>query len=168
MSATVSTLAYLAASVLFILALRGLSHPETSRQGNLYGMVGMAIAIVATLLRPGMDAGGIVLILVALAIGGAVGAFIATRILMTALPQLVAAFHSLVGMAAVFVAAIRPAGGVIARGLSGGASCVPRLSRRGVSACRTRGPRRPLGGAALGAGRCRAPAPSAPARRRPR
>jgi H+-translocating NAD(P) transhydrogenase subunit beta len=105
MSATVSTLAYLVASVLFILALRGLSHPETSRQGNLYGMVGMAIAIVATLFRPGMEPGGTGLILVALAIGGAVGAYIATRIQMTALPQLVAAFHSLVGMAAVFVAA---------------------------------------------------------------
>ena len=105
MSATVSTLAYLVASVLFILALRGLSHPETSRQGNLYGMIGMGIAIVATLLRPGMWGGGIGLILVALAIGGSIGAFIATRIQMTALPQLVAAFHSLVGMAAVFVAA---------------------------------------------------------------
>ncbi len=105
MAATLTTLAYLAAAVLFILALRGLSHPETSRRGNLYGMVGMAIAVVATLLRPGMGGGGIALILVAIAIGGAVGAFIATRIQMTALPQLVAAFHSLVGMAAVLVAA---------------------------------------------------------------
>ena len=105
MGATLSTIAYLAAAVLFILALRGLSHPETSRQGNLYGMVGMAIAVVATLLRPGMDLGGVGLLLVALAIGGGVGAYIATRIQMTALPQLVAAFHSLVGMAAVFVAA---------------------------------------------------------------
>ena len=105
MSATFSTIAYLVAAVLFILALRGLSHPETSRQGNLYGMVGMAIAIVATLLRPGIDFGGVGLLLLALAIGGGVGAYIATRIQMTALPQLVAAFHSLVGMAAVFVAA---------------------------------------------------------------
>jgi H+-translocating NAD(P) transhydrogenase subunit beta len=105
MVATLSTLAYLVAAVLFILALRGLSHPETSRQGNIYGMVGMAIAIVATLLRPGMAGSGIVMILVALAIGGGIGAYIATRIQMTALPQLVAAFHSLVGMAAVFVAA---------------------------------------------------------------
>jgi H+-translocating NAD(P) transhydrogenase subunit beta len=104
-SATFSTLAYLVAAVLFILALRGLSHPETSRQGNLYGMVGMAIAILATLLRPGMSFGGIGLIAVALAIGGGIGGYIATRIQMTALPQLVAAFHSLVGMAAVLVAA---------------------------------------------------------------
>ncbi|NOG73130.1 NAD(P)(+) transhydrogenase (Re/Si-specific) subunit beta [Roseicella sp. DB1501] len=105
MSATFSTLAYLVAAVLFILALRGLSHPETSRQGNLYGMVGMAIAILATLLRPGMSFGGVGLIVVALAIGGGIGGYIATRIQMTALPQLVAAFHSLVGMAAVLVAA---------------------------------------------------------------
>ena len=105
MGATFSTLAYLVAAVLFILALRGLSRPDSSRQGNLFGMVGMGIAVVATLLRPGMDLGGVGLILVALAIGGGVGAYIATRIEMTALPQLVAAFHSLVGMAAVFVAA---------------------------------------------------------------
>ena len=105
MAATLSTLAYLVASVLFILALRGLSHPETSRQGNLYGMIGMAIAIAATLLKPGMGAGGIVLVVAGLAIGGTIGTIVAQRIQMTALPQLVAAFHSLVGMAAVFVAA---------------------------------------------------------------
>ncbi|WP_114374698.1 NAD(P)(+) transhydrogenase (Re/Si-specific) subunit beta [Elioraea thermophila] len=103
MGATLTTLAYLVASVCFILALRGLSHPETSRQGNLFGMAGMAIAIIATLLRPGM--GGYLWILLAIAIGGTIGAVIAQRIQMTALPQLVAAFHSLVGMAAVFVAA---------------------------------------------------------------
>ncbi|MBL6080865.1 NAD(P)(+) transhydrogenase (Re/Si-specific) subunit beta [Belnapia sp. T18] len=105
MAATLSTLAYLVAAVLFILALRGLSHPTTSRRGNLYGMVGMGIAIVATLLRPGMGGGGIGLIILALAIGGGAGAYIASRIQMTALPQLVAAFHSLVGLSAVFVAA---------------------------------------------------------------
>ncbi|WP_043364422.1 NAD(P)(+) transhydrogenase (Re/Si-specific) subunit beta [Belnapia sp. F-4-1] len=105
MAATLSTLAYLVAAVLFILALRGLSHPTTSRQGNLYGMVGMGIAIVATLLRPGMGGGGVGLIILALAIGGGAGAYIASRIQMTALPQLVAAFHSLVGLSAVFVAA---------------------------------------------------------------
>ncbi len=105
MPASVLTLAYLVAAILFILALRGLSHPETSRRGNLYGMVGMAIAILATLGRPGMSAGGVGLLILALIIGGAIGTFIALRIRMTALPQLVAAFHSLVGMAAVFVAA---------------------------------------------------------------
>ncbi|MBB5694803.1 NAD(P)(+) transhydrogenase (Re/Si-specific) subunit beta [Muricoccus pecuniae] len=105
MSHTLSTLAYLVASVLFILALRGLSHPSTSRRGNLMGMVGMGIAILATLATPGMRPGGIALIIAGLAIGGGIGAVIANRIQMTALPQLVAAFHSLVGMAAVFVAA---------------------------------------------------------------
>ncbi|MGG5809943.1 NAD(P)(+) transhydrogenase (Re/Si-specific) subunit beta [Falsiroseomonas sp. CW058] len=105
MATTLSTLAYLVASVLFILALRGLSHPETSRKGNLFGMVGMGIAVAATLLKPGMGAGGIVLVVAGLAIGGTIGTVVAQRIQMTALPQLVAAFHSLVGMAAVFVAA---------------------------------------------------------------
>ena len=105
MGATVSTLAYLVSSVLFIMALRGLSRPDTSRQGNLYGMIGMGIAIFATLLRPGMGGGGIAIVLAGLAIGGTIGTVVAGRIQMTALPQLVAAFHSLVGMAAVFVAA---------------------------------------------------------------
>lgn len=105
MAQTFSTLAYLVASVLFILALRGLSHPTTSRRGNLFGMVGMAIAILATLLRPGMEFSGIVIVLVGLVIGGGIGTVLARRIDMTALPQLVAAFHSLVGLAAVFVAA---------------------------------------------------------------
>ena len=103
--ATISSLAYLVASVLFILALRGLSHPTTSRQGNLFGMIGMGIAIVATMLSSHMDFGGFALIIAGLAIGGSVGAYLASRIQMTSLPQLVAAFHSLVGMAAVFVAA---------------------------------------------------------------
>ncbi|EHL96581.1 NAD(P) transhydrogenase subunit beta [Acetobacteraceae bacterium AT-5844] len=105
MAQSLTTLAYLVASVLFILALRGLSHPTTSRRGNLYGMIGMGIAIVATLLRPGMEVSGIVIVLVGLAIGGTIGTILASRIQMTALPQLVAAFHSLVGLAAVFVAA---------------------------------------------------------------
>jgi NAD(P) transhydrogenase subunit beta len=105
MSASLTSAIYLVASVLFILALRGLSHPETSRRGNQMGMVGMAIAIGATLLQHGMTASGFGLILLALAIGGGIGTLLALRIQMTALPQLVAAFHSLVGLAAVFVAA---------------------------------------------------------------
>ncbi|WP_043829263.1 NAD(P)(+) transhydrogenase (Re/Si-specific) subunit beta [Muricoccus aerilatus] len=105
MAHTLSTLAYLVASVLFILALKGLSHPSTSRRGNIMGMVGMGIAIVATLAQPGMRVGGIGLIIAGLAIGGGIGAVVANRIQMTSLPQLVAAFHSLVGLAAVFVAA---------------------------------------------------------------
>ncbi|HXV24599.1 MAG TPA: NAD(P)(+) transhydrogenase (Re/Si-specific) subunit beta [Alphaproteobacteria bacterium] len=100
---TLTALAYLVAAVCFIMALRGLSSPESSRAGNLYGMVGMAIAIVTTLLLPEVESYW--LILLGIVIGGAIGTAIALRIQMTALPQLVAAFHSLVGMAAVFVAA---------------------------------------------------------------
>jgi len=97
---------YLAAGVLFILALRGLSNPETSRQGNLFGMVGMAIAIVTTLAaHPPAGAGAWGLVVLGLATGGSLGALIARRVPMTAMPELVAAFHSLVGMAAVLVAA---------------------------------------------------------------
>src|SRR5690606_9523846 len=91
--------------ILFILALRGLSHPTTSRQGNLFGMVGMAIAIVTTLALATPSAGGLGLIVLGLAIGGGIGAVVARRIAMTSMPQLVAAFHSLVGLAAVLVAA---------------------------------------------------------------
>jgi NAD(P) transhydrogenase subunit beta len=95
--------AYLAASVCFILALKGLSSPESSRAGNLSGVIGMVIAIGTTLLLPDVLSYGT--IFAGVVIGGAIGTFIALRIQMTALPQLVAAFHSLVGMAAVLVAA---------------------------------------------------------------
>jgi NAD(P) transhydrogenase subunit beta len=100
---TFAALAYLVAAVCFILALRGLSSPETARMGNIYGISGMVVAIVTTLLLPGVVSYW--LIILGLLIGGAVGAFIAQRIEMTALPQLVAGFHSLVGLAAVLVAA---------------------------------------------------------------
>ncbi len=105
MSTNLTSLLYLVAAILFILALRGLSSPVTSRRGNQFGMIGMAIAILATLGRQGMMAEGYVWILAGIVIGGAVGAYVARSIAMTALPQLVAAFHSLVGLAAVFVAA---------------------------------------------------------------
>ncbi|MBO0346952.1 NAD(P)(+) transhydrogenase (Re/Si-specific) subunit beta [Roseibium sp. CAU 1637] len=105
MSANVTALLYLASGVLFIMALRGLSSPETSRKGNLYGMVGMTIAVLTTLAAADLSFGAFVLILLGLGIGGGIGAVIAKRIPMTAMPQLVAAFHSLVGLAAVFVAA---------------------------------------------------------------
>jgi len=105
MSANIAALLYLVAAILFILALRGLSHPTTSRQGNLFGMAGMAIAILTTLAVAGPSSFvGWLLIVLGLGIGGAIGAVIANRISMTAMPQLVAAFHSLVGMAAVLVA----------------------------------------------------------------
>jgi NAD(P) transhydrogenase subunit beta len=106
MSASFTAFLYLVAGVLFILALRGLSHPETSRRGNRFGMAGMAIAVLTTLVgAPPADPLGWLLLVVALTAGGAVGATIARRIPMTAMPQLVAAFHSLVGLAAVLVAA---------------------------------------------------------------
>jgi NAD(P) transhydrogenase subunit beta len=106
MNANIAALLYLVSGVLFILALRGLSNPETSRQGNLFGMVGMAIAIVTTLAsHPPAGFGAWILVLLGLAAGGSVGAVIARRVPMTAMPELVAAFHSLVGMAAVLVAA---------------------------------------------------------------
>ena len=105
MSASLTSLAYLVAAVLFILALRGLSSPVTSREGNRFGMIGMTIAVVATLVQHGMGSWGYLLILLGIVIGGGVGIIVARRIQMTALPQLVAAFHSLVGLAAVFVAA---------------------------------------------------------------
>jgi H+-translocating NAD(P) transhydrogenase subunit beta len=106
MSANLSALAYLIAGVLFILALRGLSHPDTSRRGNQFGMIGMAIAVATTLAaHPPADLVAWVLVIVAVALGGGTGAVIARRVPMTSMPELVAAFHSLVGMAAVLVAA---------------------------------------------------------------
>jgi NAD(P) transhydrogenase subunit beta len=106
MSANLAALAYLVAGVLFILALRGLSHPTTSRRGNLFGMIGMLIAVATTLAaHPPMGLGAWGLVVLAVALGGGVGAVIARRVPMTSMPELVAAFHSLVGMAAVLVAA---------------------------------------------------------------
>src|SRR5688572_16786330 len=106
MNPNLVALLYLAAGVLFILALRGLSSPETSRQGNQFGMIGMAIAVVTTLAQlSDQSVLTWVLILAGLGIGGGIGAYIARQIPMTSMPELVAAFHSLVGLAAVFVAA---------------------------------------------------------------
>ena len=104
MSANLSAIFYLISGILFILALRGLSSPETSRQGNLFGILGMLIAITVTFLSIGNFSNGFVYVLIFLLIGGLVGAFIAYKIPMTAMPELVAGFHSLVGLAAVFVA----------------------------------------------------------------
>jgi H+-translocating NAD(P) transhydrogenase subunit beta len=104
MNPSLAALLYLVSGVLFILALRGLSSPETSRQGNTYGMIGMAIAIGTTLLAVKLDVTTIGVIVVATAIGGGFGAVLARKIAMTSMPQLVAAFHSLVGLAAVLIA----------------------------------------------------------------
>jgi NAD(P) transhydrogenase subunit beta len=103
MSENLAAFLYLISSICFIMALRGLSSPETSRAGNLYGIVGMIVAVVTTLLTPHVVSYWVILL--GLVIGGAIGTYIALNIQMTALPQLVAAFHSLVGLAAVCVAA---------------------------------------------------------------
>ncbi len=107
MNANLAAVLYLVAGVLFILSLRGLSSPASSRQGNLFGMIGMAIA-VATTLASHPPADGVAWVLVdrsASPSAAAIGAVIARRVPMTSMPELVAAFHSLVGMAAVLVAA---------------------------------------------------------------
>src|SRR5512132_2637631 len=106
MSSDIAALLYLVAGVLFLLALRGPSSPETSRQRTRFGMGAMAIAIATTLAsHPPADLGAWALVVLGFAIGGGTGAVIARRVPMTAMPELVAAFHSLVGMAAVLVAA---------------------------------------------------------------
>jgi len=106
MNANLAAVLYLVAGVLFIMSLRGLSSPASSRQGNFFGMIGMAIAVATTLAsHPPADGIGWVLVILGVAIGGSIGAVIARRVPMTSMPELVAAFHSLVGMAAVLVAA---------------------------------------------------------------
>jgi NAD(P) transhydrogenase subunit beta len=106
MNADIAALLYLVAGVLFIQALRGLSSPESSRRGNMFGIIGMVIAIGTTLAaHPPAGAGAWILVIAGLGLGGGIGAVIARRVPMTSMPELVAAFHSLVGMAAVLVAA---------------------------------------------------------------
>ncbi|WP_306253016.1 NAD(P)(+) transhydrogenase (Re/Si-specific) subunit beta [Parvularcula sp. IMCC14364] len=108
MNNTLTALLYVVAAILFILALRGLSSPETARQGNRFGMIGMAVAVAATLLSArfldGAGVGAWFWIVVAVALGAVPGALIARRVAMTDMPQLVAAFHAMVGMAAVMIA----------------------------------------------------------------
>ena len=102
MSANLATIAYVGAAILFILSLGGLSHPETARRGNVFGMVGMTIAVLTTIAV--VARGRVDLILMAMLAGGAIGALVARRVEMTQMPELVAAMHSLVGMAAVLIA----------------------------------------------------------------
>ena len=107
MDANISAILYLVSGVFFIMALRGLSSPETSRKGNYFGIVGMTIAVATTLLDPSIDMSNpsiVQLVVAGIVTGGVIGSIIARRISMTAMPQLVAAFHSLVGLAAVLVA----------------------------------------------------------------
>ncbi|WP_442499162.1 Re/Si-specific NAD(P)(+) transhydrogenase subunit beta [Methylobacter sp. sgz302048] len=103
MSQSLITMSYLAATILFILSLSGLSHQETARRGNYYGMIGMAIAIIATALTLNGAVNAYVVLILALLIGGAIGAVAALKVEMTQMPELVAIMHSLVGMAAVLV-----------------------------------------------------------------
>jgi len=103
MTATLSTVAYVGATILFILSLGGLSSPESSRRGNLYGMVGMTIAVLATVLGPQVTSAGYPWILGAMAVGAVIGLFAARMVKMTQMPELVALMHSLVGLAAVLI-----------------------------------------------------------------
>ena len=104
MTANLAASLYLISGVLFVLALRGLSSPETSRRGNFFGILGITLAIIVTFLFVDILFTSLIFIICALAVGGFVGTVIAYRISMTAMPQLVAGFHSLVGLAAVLVA----------------------------------------------------------------
>jgi NAD(P) transhydrogenase subunit beta len=103
MTASLATVAYIGATILFILSLGGLSNPETARRGNLFGMLGMGIAVVATILGPRVTAIGVPYIVGALVLGGAIGLYAAKKVQMTQMPELVALMHSLVGLAACLV-----------------------------------------------------------------
>ena len=103
MTSSLATVSYIAAIILFILSLGGLSSPESSRRGNLYGMIGMAIAVLATVFGPRVTAEGIPWVVAALVVGGAVGVYLARTVQMTQMPELVAFMHSLVGLVAVIV-----------------------------------------------------------------
>ena len=103
MSANLATVCYVGATILFILSLGGLSNPESSRRGNLYGMIGMAIAVIATVFGPQVTAGGYVWILGAMVVGASIGLYAARIVRMTQMPELVALMHSLVGLAAMLV-----------------------------------------------------------------
>ena len=103
MTASLATVAYIGATILFILSLGGLSNPETARRGNLFGMLGMGIAVVATILGPRVTAAGVPYIVAALVVGGAIGLIAAKKVQMTQMPELVALMHSLVGLAACLV-----------------------------------------------------------------
>ena len=103
MSANLASVAYIAATILFILSLGGLSNPESSRRGNFYGIVGMTIAVLATVFGPRVTLAGIPYIVGALLVGGSIGLYAAKKVQMTQMPELVALMHSLVGLAACLV-----------------------------------------------------------------
>ena len=103
MSATLATVSYIGATILFVLSLGGLSNPETSRRGNLYGMIGMTIAVLATVFGPQVTSTAYAWIIVSMVVGASVGLYAARVVRMTQMPELVALMHSLVGLAAMLV-----------------------------------------------------------------
>src|SRR5881227_493259 len=103
MSPSMVTVSYIAATILFILSLGGLSNPESSRRGNLYGIIGMTVAVLATVFGPRVTAAGLPWIIGCMAVGGIIGLFAARIVKMTQMPELVALMHSLVGLAAMLV-----------------------------------------------------------------
>ena len=103
MTSGLATVSYIAATILFILSLGGLSNPEPARRGNLFGIIGMAIAVLATVLGPRVTPAGYAWIIGALVVGGSVGLYAAKKVQMTQMPELVALMHSLVGLAACLV-----------------------------------------------------------------
>ena len=103
MTSSLATVSYIGATILFILSLGGLSNPETARRGNLFGIIGMTIAVLATVFGPRVTPAGYAWIIGALAVGGSIGLIAAKKVQMTQMPELVAAMHSLVGLAACLV-----------------------------------------------------------------
>src|SRR5487761_2269685 len=103
MSSSLASVSYIGATILFILSLGGLSSPESSRRGNLYGMIGMTIAVLATVFGPRVTMAGLPWIIAAMLVGGSVGLYAARKVQMTQMPELVALMHSLVGLAAMLV-----------------------------------------------------------------
>jgi len=124
MTASLATVSYIGATILFILSLGGLSNQETSRRGNLYGMVGMALAVLATVFGPQVSAAGIPWIIGAMVIGGSIGLYAARTVQMTQMPELVALMHSMVGMAAVLVGYATYVDPQASQGLEGAAHAI--------------------------------------------
>src|SRR5664279_985474 len=119
MSASLATVSYIGATILFILSLGGLSNQETSRRGNLYGMIGMTIAVLATVFGPQVTAAGLPWIIASMVVGSAIGIYLARVVQMTQMPELVAFMHSMVGLAAMLVGYANYIDPAAASGLTG-------------------------------------------------
>ncbi len=125
MSTSLATVAYIGATILFILSLGGLSNQETARRGNLYGMLGMAIAVLATIFGPQVTSAGYVWIIGAMVIGGGIGLYAARTVQMTQMPELVALMHSMVGLAAMLVGYATFIDPQASAGFTGAAKAIP-------------------------------------------